>query len=351
MGILDRMAALRGGAHGLSLTDLNVNVGGQSVSLGTLTDVARHVVGGGASADAAEPGGLLSDRVGIWVRGNYASGDQGVTQADSGFQGHQTTITIGIDDRLSNNFVVGAALGRALGDVAFGSTAGGGIDTGTWIGTLYASSYLAKNFYVDVVLNFAKSNYDTTRRITFQEGGITVDRTAAGATHGTTWSSGVNFGYDFSVGGLTVTPLAGYFFQNAQIDSFNESGAQGLDLDFDSQTYRSATANLGVQASYALKLPFGVLLPHARAEWLHEFEDNAALLNVHFDADPNAGTSTPPMVVQGDVPNRSYWRLSGGASLQFTHGVSAYVEYQRLTSYGALAYHDVAIGIRAQQLF
>ena len=223
--------------------------------------------------------------------------------------------------------------------------------TGTWLGTVYASTYLASNLYLDAVVNFAKSSYNTTRHIVFQESGITVDRTATGATGGTTRSGGINLGYDFSFGGLTVTPLAGYFYENARIDSFGETGAAGLNLDFDKQNYRSATANLGMQANFAVNLPFGVLVPHARAEWLHEFETNAALLNVHFDADPNAGTSTSPMVVQGDVPNRSYWRLSGGASLQFTHGVSAYVEYQRLASYGALAYHDVAIGLRAQQLF
>jgi hypothetical protein len=67
--VMDRLMALRGGAKGLSLAGLNIIVDGKSVPLAQLQDMVKGLLGGGASAD--EPDGLLSDKWGMWARGNY----------------------------------------------------------------------------------------------------------------------------------------------------------------------------------------------------------------------------------------------------------------------------------------
>ena len=72
--VMDRLIALRGGAKGLSLAGLNVIVDGKTMPLAQLQDMAKGLLGGGASAD--EPGGLLSDKWGLWARGNYSFGDK-----------------------------------------------------------------------------------------------------------------------------------------------------------------------------------------------------------------------------------------------------------------------------------
>ena len=66
--------ALRGGARGLSLAGLNVIVDGKLVPLAQIEDMVKEFFGGGASAD--EPGGLLSDKWGLWARGNFSFGEK-----------------------------------------------------------------------------------------------------------------------------------------------------------------------------------------------------------------------------------------------------------------------------------
>jgi hypothetical protein len=55
--------------------------------------------------------------------------------------------------------------------------------------------------------------------------------------------------------------------------------------------------------------------------------------------------------VETDNPDESYWRLATGLSAQFIHGISAYVEYQRLESFEFISFQDVSLGLRFQRSF
>jgi len=70
---------------------------------------------------------------------------------------------------------------------------------------------------------------------------------------------------------------------------------------------------------------------------------------VRFANDPF--DDTPLIVVKMDVPDRSYWRLAGGLSAQFAHGISGFVEYQKLDSLRYFDYADVALGLRFETSF
>ena len=131
---------------------------------------------------------------------------------------------------------------------------------------------------------------------------------------------------------------------------FTETGAGGLNLIYDEQTFKSFTGNAGLRLTYAWNLAWGVLLPHLRADYVREFEDDVDVFGVRFANDPNAA-STPPVLVATDNPDQSYWRLAGGFSAQFRHGISGYIEYQRLESFEFISFEDIAIGLRFQRSF
>jgi hypothetical protein len=121
-------------------------------------------------------------------------------------------------------------------------------------------------------------------------------------------------------------------------------------LIYDEQKFTSLTGNLGVRMTYAMNLAWGVLLPHVRVDYVREFEDDVDVFGVRFAADPNA-TSAPPILVETDNPDRSYWRLATGFSAQFAHGFSGYVEYQRLQSFEFISFEDLSVGLRMQKSF
>lgn len=350
--IMDRLIALRGGAKGLSLAGLNLIIDGKMVPLAQVEDMVKQFFGGGASADgsaADEPGGLLSDKWGLWVRGNFSFGEKDASGASPAFDADQWAFVGGLDYRLSDKAVIGAALSYGSSSVDFAAD-DGALDTDSFSLSLYGSAYAAKNFYFDGIVNVANSQYDADRNITYVDGTGLISADATGDTDGMTLSGGLSAGYDFLLGGLTISPNVGFFYIDTTIDSFTESGAGGLNLIYDEQKFKSLTGNAGVRLTYAWNVAWGVLLPHLRADYVREFEDDVDVFGVRFAADPNAA-SAPPVLVATDNPDTSYWRLAAGFSAQFKHGVSGYVEYQRLESFEFISFQDVSIGLRFQRSF
>lgn len=357
-GVMERLMALRGGARGLSLSGLALGIDGELVpaaQLAMLGEMIGELLGIGATeADtAAEPGSLLGDRLGLWFRGNYGDLKKSDSSASPNFQADQSSLTAGVDYRISPDFVAGASAGYGESALDYRGGARGGLDMTGWTASVYASAYLVGNLYVDGVLNYGKSDYDSRRRISYLEGADLIDRTAVGATDGETLSGAVSIGYDFQAGGLTVSPTASYLYTEADIDELAETGAGGLDLIIAERSFSSSTAAAGLRAVYALKFQWGVLLPHFRGEFVREFEDEAEVFAVRFAADPYADSAdpTPPIIVYTDDPDQSYWKLSVGSSAQFKHGVSAYVEYQRLEAFEFVRFDDFTIGLRMQRSF
>jgi outer membrane autotransporter protein len=345
--IMDRLMALRGGAKGLSLAGLNIIVDGKMVPLAEIEDMAKQFFGGGASAD--EPGGLLSDKWGLWARGNFSFGKKDQSPTSPAFDADQWAFVGGLDYRLSDKAVLGLALSYGSSSVDFKSD-DGKLDTDSFSLSLYGSAYAAKNFYFDGIFNFQNSSYDAFRNITYVDGLGLVSADASGNTDGTTLSGGLSAGYDFLAGGLTISPNIGFFYIDTTIDGFTESGAGGLNLIYDEQKFKSMTGNAGLRLTYAWNLSWGVLLPHLRVDYVREFEDDVDVFGVRFANDPNAA-STAPVLVATDNPDTSYWRLAGGFSAQFKHGVSGYIEYQRLESFEFISFQDVSIGLRFQRSF
>lgn len=351
-GVMDRLLALRGGESGISVAGLSLSVDGRIVPAEQIVQSLKQLLGGGASSDADQPGGLLGNRLGLWLRGNYGTGDKDASPADRGFKSDQWGVTGGVDYRFGEAAVAGIAVGYGKSDLDFRPTGQGNLDTAAWSGSLYGSAYLG-DFYFDGVFNYAGTDHDSQRRILYSEAGATVDRNARGATRGKALSGGISMGYDFIVGGFTLSPTLGYFYVDTNIDSFTEGGAAGLNLAYDEQNYQSATGNAGLRASYAWKMPWGVLVPHLRGTYVREFKDAAEVFGVRFASDPfaSAANPTPPIIVRTDEPDTSYFRWAAGLSTQLPYDISGYFEYQRLTSFQYADFQDFTVGLRIQHPF
>ncbi len=349
-GVMDRLLALRSGQRGISVAGLNLRIGDKYVPTQHIVASLKQLLGGGASAD--EPGGLLDNRLGMWMRGNYGIGEKEASAADRGFDSDQWGFTGGIDYRFSDSTVAGVSIGYGRSDVDFKPVGDGNLKTKSLTGSIYGSAYLG-NFYFDGVFNYADADYDSDRHIVYEESGGSVDRNARGSTGGASLSGGVSAGYDFILGGFTISPTLGYFFVDTKIDRFSEAGAGGLNLVYDQQNYESSTGNAGLRITYAWKTAWGVVIPHLRGTYVREFQDETEVFGVRFAADPFASSSdpTPPIYVQSNEPDQSYFRLAAGVSAQFAYDISGYLEYQRLEGFQFVNFQDFTIGLRIQHSF
>lgn len=336
-----RLAALRGGARGISLGGLKFDMDGKTVSTSQFLGLDEK--GGGASADQGPFG-----RFGAFLNGNGGFGTRDRTAQQLGFDFVTGGITAGVDYRLTDNLIFGVAfnylrtdadLQRLLGDV----------ETRGYGGTLYGTYYVG-GFHLDVSGGFTWNTYATKRNIAYSAGagaaagaaGIVVNRTAFGSTDGQQYEVDLGIGYDIRLGGFTLTPLGRVEYLNLAIGGFTERGSQGLDLTLRGQRLQSLRTAVGLQVSHAFSVPFGVLTPQLRGEWRHEFLNDVRSLTAAYTNDP-FGTA---IVIPTEFPDRNYFSLAAGVSALFARGIAAFVNYETFLGLRDVTNHQFTGGVR-----
>ncbi len=338
--VKNRMALLRrGDARGINISGLNGNSTNQILPA-SLSQLSGQSVGGGASGDEDSP----FDKFGVFVNGNFGVGDKDGTDRELGFEYDSQGVTAGIDYRFTDNFVFGGTFGYNSIKSDFDASRGK-LDLDGYSFSLY-STYYNDDFYLDSIFSGGWNEYDT-RRILQLPG---LNQTALGDTRGNDYSFNITSGYDFHEQGLTYGPYGRVSYQNVQIDGYQENpsnpGAAGFGslATIGKQNAVSLQTALGGQLSYAISTSFGVLMPTARAEWVHEFHDGSRPLNWQFSSVP---TQTS-FINLSDGSSRNFANLGAGLSATLTHGASAFLFYEAMVGRDNISEHSINAGVRAE---
>jgi outer membrane autotransporter protein len=321
-----RLAALRGGIGRANLAGLDYG----------------SALGGAASADSG------FSRLGFFVNGDLQFGDKDATARESGFDFDSRGITAGLDYRLSDRSVVGAAFGFNNADADIDNN-GGNLDADGYSLSLYGSFYPTDTTYVDVSLTRGWNEFEQRRNIVFNAG-TPVSQVASSNPDGDYWTGSIGAGMQFNHQAWTYGPHARFEVTRADVDGFSETmsnpaaAGNGLGLRINDQSFRSTTLALGGSVSYAMSTGWGVLLPMADVEYVHEFSNDGDSITGTFVNDPTA-TAFNLRLDDGDS---SYFRVGFGASAQFAQGRSAFVYYQGLLGYDDLSSHSISAGLRLE---
>lgn len=366
-----RLAQLRQGVTGASFSglDLGLPVGsdigqlfaaleGASGNAGNSAGNAAHgtpVGGGGGDPNSA----AALSRLGFFINGSLRRGSQDTTTFETPFDYKANSITAGVDYRFTERLIFGIAAGHSNGTTDF-TDGSGRLDSRSNSISLYGTFY-SQSFYVDLIGTFAHLSYSADRTTSFMiTSGTGADATNCAGSEcsvDTTGNTGArqlafatNVGYSFNNGGLTWGPDVALNYTHINVNGFTENDPEnsGLSLVYGSDIGESLLAKAGGHIAYAIKTPYAVVLPEARAHYVHEFKNDQRALSVHFSADPDAASSAGPVsnfVVFTDPPDRSYFDWAAGISAQFAFGISAFVDYNAVTSSDQRV-HEVAFGIR-----
>jgi outer membrane autotransporter protein len=325
-----RLRALRGGARGFSLGASRLEFPGTAIALADIAQaVASDARANGNSVD-------LGSRLGAFVNVRATFGDKDATTREQGFDFVSAGSTFGVDYRVTDNLILGVALSytyaRAdinldLGDVV--SHSGGASVYGT---------YYVRDFYVDTHLGFEWNEYTTRRRIVFAN----IDRTATGTPSGQQYTANLGSGYDFRLGATTLTPYVRGEYVHIDIDSFTETGANGLNLFIEKQTTNSFQTALGARVSHSFSTPFGVIGPYLSVEWRHEFLNDSQSITAKYAVDP----FNTFFVIPTDNPDRDYVALAVGVSAVFEKNISAFLNYETTLALRDVTHHAVVGGLR-----
>ncbi len=83
-------------------------------------------------------------------------------------------------------------------------------------------------------------------------------------------------------------------------------------------------------------------MPYTRLDWLHEFKDDAQVINAYFSGDSSGNA----IRIETDNPDRDYLRLRMGASAQFRQGVTLFFDYGTLMAHSNWSSNTYNLGLR-----
>jgi outer membrane autotransporter protein len=298
-----RMEEIRDGSTGFSASGLHL-----SDSRGTQS-------GGGADAKQAigkdgkelEPA-PLSDRWGFFVNG---SGEFVDTQSTALAQGGEFTtggISTGADYRLCDHAAVGVTAGYS--NTATDSRNQDSVKTNSGKLGLYGTVF-DQGFFLNGGVGGGVNSYDTKRE--------TIGGNALGDADGNEFNTLLGTGYTYRTGGWSVGPIASMRYSWVGIDGFTEHGSLAP-LRYADQSEDSLRSTVGAQTSYAFKLGKITVTPEVRAQWQHEYLDNARSLGASFL--PGGSFS-----VTGPEVGRDSLLLDAGVTVQLTSQVGVYACY------------------------
>ena len=102
--------------------------------------------------------------------------------------------------------------------------------------------------------------------------------------------------------------------------------------------------SLGGQATYAVSYSWGVLVPQASLEYVHEFDDDSRNIDGQFVGDPSGTTFSLPT----DSADQNYFNIGLGTSAIFTQGRSAFLFYRGVLGYEDVSQHSISAGVRME---
>jgi outer membrane autotransporter protein len=343
-----RISALRAGVRGLSFKGFDLQIDGQNLPMELIAEAYRDTGqhGGGASNDNQ----LLTSRLGVFITGDISTGEKDETDLETGLDFDTAGITIGADYRITNQFILGGAIGFIDTEAELQDDLGD-LDTQGISLSLFGTYYSPQNYFVDFSATFGSNEFDQKRQIVYTlDGFADVNQTLKADYDGNMVSLFVGSGYDFNRGPWSFGPRADLEYIRSEVDGFTEeisnptADGGGWSTRVDDTDQRWLTLNLGGKVSYMHSADWGVLIPYARLDWLHEFENDAQVITAHFIEDP-AGLG---IEMHTDDPDRDYLRLRFGTSAQFQNGVVGFVDFGTLLAHSEWSSHTISAGVRME---
>ncbi|MBE0435792.1 MAG: autotransporter outer membrane beta-barrel domain-containing protein [Methylomicrobium sp.] len=325
------------------ISNLHASLNGRSQYAGGLKfyQNGRSINGlGGAAGDDLGFGSNL----GVWLNMNIRVGDVNTTFEQLGFRYDNYGFTGGADYKLTDNLVLGSAFSYLRSNAVFGLNMGE-TTTDTYTGSIYGTYYFWDNFHLDAIASYGGNEYQTTRRISYTIPGVETFSAEATATPGGNqhaYSLGV--GYDFSYGPFSLTPYFRGNYIGLSVDSYRESGGAGWGMAFSDQNVESWTTTLGGETSYAISLPFGVILAQFRAEWHHQYKDGSRTIGASFIDDPSGQRFN----VVSQSPDRNFATIGTSLSGTFADGLSGFISYDVMLGYQDISSHSINFGARME---
>lgn len=295
----------------------------------------------GGSAGIAD-----SHQLSVWGKGNYITGDVDTSNNQLGFDFDNWGGTIGVDYRINDNIVTGAAFAYLNTDADVDNS-DSQVQSDSYTGTVYGIYTHDSGLYIDGVASYGAVDFEIKRHIRYTVNGDPVNTVTEGDPDGDQFSFGAGIGYQYSIGATTIEPFARADYQQLEIDSFSETESgqgTGWAAHFSRQRVRSLPTTVGLRLNHAFSTSWGILQPQIQGAWHHEFKDDRRTIQTSFLG--NQRNRTFNIVTEN--PDRDYFTVGASLSTTLPHGISTFLSYSTIQGYQNIDSHQITLGGRLE---
>lgn len=280
--------------------------------------------------------------LGVFLTGRYIRLDADTTSRELGSKTDGGGLTLGVDYRIGSNLILGAGFGYNHYSTDFSRDAGSS-DIDDYAGLLFGSLFFEDMFFIDATLRGSHLKTDNEKQTPTLDGGPDFEKQKSDPD-GWTISSDIGVGTEYALGAMLLNPYMRFGVYHTEIEGFSESGGDGsLSLEIERQKVTSLPLTLGATAVYYISTPLGVIAPYLRAQYMHEFHDQATTVKGFLKVIPEAKFKLEP-----NSTDRNYGSLGTGASMNLKLGWSGFVDYDALVGFSALESHSLTLGVRKE---
>jgi outer membrane autotransporter protein len=301
------------------------------------------------------------DGIGFFLNGriHIVNGDGNKSErASDGFGGG---FTLGADKTINEEFFAGVAMGYTHIETNYNNSASdSSLDAVMF--SFYGAHFPTDDIVIDGSISVAYLGLDTSNELVISDGGPSVPSLDGDA-------DGVNLGFDIGVGysqsgdklarlvgldqlaemeeltAVTVEPFVRLSLLHTYIEDFNQTGGdRSLKLEIDEQQNTSVTAMLGFRTDYAVSTRIGILTPHLRVAYVHEFVDQNDDLKITSATAPGA----PSFRLKPEATDSHYANIGLGVSATLGQGFSEFIDYDVVAGHDNVRIHQITAGVRLE---
>lgn len=267
----------------------------------------------------------------FWVEGIVNFGTRDATGNQSSLDFTTSGISIGVDRRFSDKFLMGLGFGFARDKTDIGTDGSRSRAHGSSV-TMYGSYQPSGKTFVDALVGYGSLKFDTRRYV------ASVNDFALGDRDGYQVFSSIATGYEYRDDQLLVSPYTRLDYSADHLNQSTETGAGLNALTYFSQVTPSLQGALGLRAEAAHDTSFGTATPRIRAEYRHDFHGERQASIAYADL---VGSGPRYAYSTGTVVQNSFV-LGIGDDLVMRSGLSIGIDYQLLH---AISSNDVSQSI------
>ena len=259
--------------------------------------------------------------VNVWTSGSIDYGSMSTLGGTNQF--HTNGITLGIDRRINNSFLVGGALGYGHSNTDIDNL-GSKTNSNQKTGSVYLSYQSANKLLLDALVGYGGLGFDNLRY---------SDVLLSGNRKGSVTFAGLKISKLFEMSHITFQPYLKADMSKAKLDAYSEAGSS-LAATYDQTDIRSNNVSTGIKMFTNIATSNGTLRPAVSFQYSHNYLGDMTQ-NMYY-ADTGSGTGDVALSFKSMPTDLG----SLGFGLTYQTLKNSFMSFNYLYSQGSNSYHS-----------